>query len=547
MSPLASQKRLQIIHLIWVGLIISAIFAGALAGMSASSLVVCGAGAVLPGLIGAFLLSHGGLGNRNTEAFLIICWTLLAVIAVAVTGSISSPLTILFAIAPLLALNFFSEKMAVEATFFGVLAYFSMALMGMSGLLSVKTQPTLPFAMALVVSALVLTGLLVFTLLQRHAGARDMAMAGTGKQNGKASFVPHEEQTIVHLPPDLPEHSGVMLLDVAGHGRITRVVGDRLGLGGVYPGVVLSSLFGVDTSMDDLSTPSSKSVGPFVLANGRKVRAQIEAAGEHRRVLLVDISEMQSAIDEAKTGEANSLKGLRERTAFFASLGHELKTPLNAILGYADMMRAGIRGPMPDAYADYPDIIHESGQDLLLLVEDILDLAKADANKLRLEMEPVDLAASAKSVMRQLENQAERAGVDLQMNAEGEVWANADARAVRQIWQNLVSNAIKYSNRSGQVVLAVQVYEGMAQMSVTDFGVGMSEIDIKRILEPFAQGENARGRAGTGLGLAVVSSFAKLQGGDVSIRSRENEGTSVTVSLPLADPIDVLPLGDEAE
>ncbi len=530
-----------------------AVLAGALAGVPLSSLIVGGAGAILPGLIGVFLLGGDSLGNRNTEAFLIICWTLLAVIAVAVTGSVSSPLTILFAIAPLLALNFYSEKMAVEATFFGVLAYFGMAVMGIAGLLPSKTDTTLPLTTGLVLSGLALSGALVLTLLQRHAGALQMAVVGAKPKSAESEPVPvpqpepQEEQTIIHLPPDLPEYSGVMLLDVAGHGRITKVIGDRLGLGGVYPGVVLSSLFDAKTDMGPLTESGSIPFGSFSLANGRKVRIQIEAGRRHRRIMLVDVTDMQAAVDRAKASEAKSVSGLRERTAFFASLGHELKTPLNAILGYADMMRAGIRGPMPDAYADYPDIIHESGQDLLLLVDDILDLAKADSDKLRLDMEPIDLAASATSVMRQLENQADRAGVRLQLDSDVKVWANADARAVRQIWQNLVSNAIKYSDRSGTVVLATQEVDGMALMSVTDTGEGMSAVDVARIMEPFTQGENARGRAGTGLGLAVVNSFAGLHGGKVSIQSHQGEGTCISVSLPLADPGDVLPLDDAAQ
>lgn len=547
LSLLISQKRLQIIHLLWVGFMMVAIVAGAIARVPFSTLIVGGSAAALPGLIGIWILRQGNLGSRNGEALLVICWTLLAVIAVAITGAVSSPLTILFAVAPLIALNLLADKMAVEAAIFGALAYFCVAVMGVVGFFPTPVVEFLPFTVGVVISTLAISGMLIWVLIRYHQSAQSQPVRNAGDHNNRVVVEEPTPQTIVHLPPDIPEQSGVMLLDVAEHGRITRIVGDRMELGGVYPGTTLSSLFNVPTEVSDLTDAAVEPGDVFALANGRKVRVQIEAAGEHHRILLADVSDMQAALEEAQSGEAKSLNGLRERTAFFASLGHELKTPLNAILGYADMMRAGIRGPMPDAYVDYPDIIHESGQDLLLLVDDILDLAKADADKLRLEMEPIDLAASAQSVMRQLENQADRAGIRLHLDPTEKVWANADARAVRQIWQNLVSNAIKYSDRSGTVILRAQTVDGMAEIAVEDTGEGMSERDIARILEPFTQGENSRGHAGTGLGLAVVHSFARLHGGDVSVVSREGEGTRVCVSLPLADPDDVLPMEDAAQ
>jgi cell cycle sensor histidine kinase DivJ len=202
---------------------------------------------------------------------------------------------------------------------------------------------------------------------------------------------------------------------------------------------------------------------------------------------------------------------------------------------------------MPEPYADYPEIIHESGQDLLLLVDDILDLAKAEADRQRLEPEPVDLTASAQSILRQLDNQAERAGVKLKLKASGEVWAEADARAVRQIWQNLVSNAIKYSSSGGTVTLDARDEGNATVLSGTDKGAGMSAEDVRRVLEPFSQGSNSKGRQGTGLGLAVVHSFAQLHGGQVVIDCAPGKGTKVEVSLPRANPADIQPLEDAAE
>jgi len=133
------------------------------------------------------------------------------------------------------------------------------------------------------------------------------------------------------------------------------------------------------------------------------------------------------------------------------------------------------------------------------------------------------------------------------MKSDSEVWAEADARAVRQIWQNLVSNAIKYSERGGTVTLDAFEAGGAAVISVIDRGAGMTEDDLKKVTEPFAQGGNSRGRAGTGLGLAVVRSFAELHGGLLNLTSRPGKGTRAEVTLPLADPADIAPLEDAAQ
>jgi cell cycle sensor histidine kinase DivJ len=233
---------------------------------------------------------------------------------------------------------------------------------------------------------------------------------------------------------------------------------------------------------------------------------------------------------------------LEERSGFFSGYGHDLKTPLNAILGFSEMMSSEIRGPLSDDYKDYAGLINESGQDLMLLVEDILDLAKAEANAHRLDFEPVDLGASGKSVLAQMRAQADRASVKLKIRTYGEPWAHADARAVRQIWQNLVSNAIKYSDADGTVSLIASVRQGKAVLGVKDTGAGMDEADLARISEPFAQGANAKGRAGTGPGLAVVKRFTDLQNGKVVINTALGKGTQVEVILPLANPDDLVPL-----
>ncbi|MEO1538710.1 MAG: HAMP domain-containing sensor histidine kinase [Pseudomonadota bacterium] len=228
---------------------------------------------------------------------------------------------------------------------------------------------------------------------------------------------------------------------------------------------------------------------------------------------------------------------LRERTNFFAGLGHDLKSPLNAVIGFAEIMEAEIRGPLPEVYQDYPGLIKESGETLLRLVEDMLAYAKSEAGTYELDLAPMDVAASGESVLRQSQAVADKAEVLLKLAMHGEVIAMADADAVRRIWDNLVSNAIKYSSPGDTVTLSASARGNQTRLQVTDTGAGMNADDLARIARPFAQGRNSKGRAGTGLGLAMVQRLAEMQGGQVEIRTAPGAGTTVIVTLPahLAD------------
>ena len=226
---------------------------------------------------------------------------------------------------------------------------------------------------------------------------------------------------------------------------------------------------------------------------------------------------------------------LRERTDFFAGLGHDLKSPLNAVIGFADMMDQELSGPMPEPYREYPGLIKESGETLLRFVEDMLGYARSEAGTYELDLALIDVAASGEAVLRQSEAAATTAGVSLVMETRGEVLAMADAAAVRRMWDNLVSNAIKYSARNGKVTLSAREDADAVIIEVSDDGAGMDAEDLAAIARPFEQGRNARGRAGTGLGLAMVKRLAEMHRGQVRIETAKGNGTTVSVRL-LAPP-----------
>lgn len=538
MLPQKQRQRLRFVHLGWLAMV-AAVAVSILVSREREVLSFAWLGlAALPGLTGWLLLGNDRTLNEFAPSFLVITWTVFASFVLALSGAALSPLTVLFVIAPLVALNLGKLDMAAEGAFFGAGAYFVALVLSEIGILP-KGEAIPGFAAVaelLAFSALVICGLLIWYV----ARAQETLRAAVNQVPPVA--VSHPARSTIPMPAQ----SGVLLLDVTLDGMIRGADGDRMGLPGVGVGTWLRDILAEAATPRDLQSRVAVT-GEVELANGRPVTfcSTPHETGTH--IVLVDRSGPAGQIARAAEAEAKAEAAVKQRTAFFASLGHDLKTPLNAIIGYADMMRHGVRGPLPEAYQDYPAIIHDSGQELLLMVEDMLDLARADADRQRLEPEPVDLCASAQSVIRQLENQAERAGVKLRLKATGEVWAQADARAVRQIWQNLVSNAIKYSDRASTVVLDAETEANVAILSVTDKGAGMSEEDVQRAMEPFAQGGNARGVKGTGLGLAVVKRFAELHGGQVEIRSQLGKGTRVTVTLPRANDADIAPLEDAAQ
>ncbi len=304
----------------------------------------------------------------------------------------------------------------------------------------------------------------------------------------------------------------ILVLSVSDLGRVRSVWGKREYLKGVKEGAILEQIL----------PPAAQTLSIEGGTSTLTVTRYPSTSGEW--VVLVPAS------------QSSALPGdeVLERTNFFAGLGHDLKSPLNAVIGFADIMDAEIRGPMPDAYKDYPSLIRESGETLLRLVEDILGYAKSEAGTYELDLAPMDIAASGESVMRQSQAMAEKAGVALKMQSDREVLALSDAGAVRRIWDNLVSNAIKYSASGDTVTLSAKLRDGFAVLQVSDTGAGMDADDLARIAKPFAQGRNAKGRAGTGLGLALVHSLAELHGGQVKIATALGQGTTVTVLLPAA-------------
>ncbi len=247
-----------------------------------------------------------------------------------------------------------------------------------------------------------------------------------------------------------------------------------------------------------------------------------------------DVTARKAAEIEIEKARETAESANRTKSRFLATMSHELRTPLNAIIGFSDMIRSELFGELPARYKEYTELIHESGTLLLDLINDILDMSKIEAGRFDLSMESANVADITASCGRLMSNKAERSGLELAIETDSQATAEVDKRAVKQILLNLLSNAIKFTPRGGKVTLSARDYGQHVALIVADTGVGIPAKDLPRLGQPFEQAsqEANLSKTGTGLGLALVRSLASLHGGDMAIRSREKQGTTVTVLLP---------------
>jgi two-component system, cell cycle sensor histidine kinase DivJ len=226
------------------------------------------------------------------------------------------------------------------------------------------------------------------------------------------------------------------------------------------------------------------------------------------------------------------------KTRFLATMSHELRTPLNAIIGFSEMIVQGDLLMLDAARRkDYAQLINDSGQHLLSVVNGILDMSKMESGNFEIAPEPFAPRAALINCCNLLALKARENGIELATDAPFDLPViTGDPRAFKQIVINLVSNAVKFTERGGKVTVAANVEGPRFVLRVSDNGVGIAPDDLKRIGDPFFQAGKTyqRRHEGTGLGLSIVKSLVGLHGGDISVHSKIGEGTVVTVALPLS-------------
>jgi len=237
---------------------------------------------------------------------------------------------------------------------------------------------------------------------------------------------------------------------------------------------------------------------------------------------------------EAHEERQKAEEASRAKSTFLANMSHELRTPLNAVIGFSEIMAKELFGPIGnDQYKQYSTDIFDSGNHLLELINDILDMAKIEAGKLTLSPRPLDPSVAIEQAVRLTKRKAEEKGLSIVVDAEELPEIEADHRAVKQILLNLLSNAVKFTDQ-GAIMVHARASAQALTLRVVDTGCGIPPEHLPRLARPFEQveAELTRNNHGTGLGLALTKSLAEMHGGKLSIQSEVGRGTIVTIMLP---------------
>ncbi|WP_273788415.1 sensor histidine kinase [Bartonella grahamii] len=281
-----------------------------------------------------------------------------------------------------------------------------------------------------------------------------------------------------------------------------------------------------------------------------ELKQQQEKFEDSERRLFSFIQELKRARGSAQQRASEveklnkSLKAEKERaesankakSEFLANMSHELRTPLNAILGFSDIMLQSTFGPLgSQRYKEYMHDIYNSGTHLLTLINDILDMSKIEAGRFSLDCKNTDLEPIISEAVRTLTPQAQEKNIVVTTNITPELHAEVDGRAMKQIFLNLISNAVKFTPSGGNIDVCAFKKKNNLIFKITDTGVGIPQSAIKKLGQPFEQVENqlTKSHTGSGLGLAISRSLLELHKGKLEITSKEMKGTTVTIIMPI--------------
>lgn len=259
-----------------------------------------------------------------------------------------------------------------------------------------------------------------------------------------------------------------------------------------------------------------------------------DEAGAPQRMLglCVDVTEMKEMSQQAADAVAANVA----KSTFLATMSHELRTPLNSIIGFTSLLLDGLSGELNEEQARQMTIVRRSGQQLLDLISEVLDIAKVESGKLTMELVPVQLRSLLLAEQEVLRPIAEERGLTLESpECEEGILVRADFKRLSQVIRNLLSNAAKYTD-VGQIRARASKQGSSVRIEIQDSGIGIAENEITRIFAPFRRSADPRSaaRVGTGLGLSISRSLVLAMGGDIGVHSVPGEGSTFTVTLPLA-------------
>jgi cell cycle sensor histidine kinase DivJ len=493
------------------------------------------------GVLGAFLAE---IGEGAGAVLAILAWAVAGASACLLTGGTGGPLAA-WCLAPLAAGAAFGRPRLLALGAAAGLAAAAVAALGT--VFALLPMPPAPLSSWLSLLALGTTGL----------GFAASLVAMQGKARGEDARAREAELAL----REALDHQPQLLMALYPGGRILEAFGEApIGLSTTeLPMRNLAELVapddrpGVDAALLRAVAEGSAEVA-FVPAHDLRGWCELTVRRMSATRLVAALRDARAQRSREAELEQARLKAEQQnagKSRFLANMSHELRTPLNAIMGFSDIMRQRLFGPMSERYAEYADLIHESGSHLLELINDVLDMSKIEAERFELAREEFDARDAVAAVLRLMRGQADQAGITLRGDLAREpLEAEADRRAVKQIAFNLVSNALKFTPKGGAVTVSAQAAEGgMLEIVVADTGVGIAPEDLARLGRPFEQaGDAEQKQAGSGLGLSLVRAFARLHGGEMVAESTLGEGTTITVRMPvLVPPAEQPVLGRAAE
>ena len=488
---------------------------------------------VLALLIGAAPGVSAILLNRNDSparrAGLLGLWGGCAVAASLVVGGLSGPLAV-WCLAPAAAAAVFGgSSLLAEGAALSLVAAAMTALVGLAGLAPHAPEGPLSFWTGLIGVLTTGLGLAAGLLMARRRAGRLQAQRKAA-ESGLERLLSEQPHLVLALDVGgrvasafgyAPE--GVDAASLAGRAVAEMAVQrDQSALSAAFASAVISG------ASSCIFAPADAPDRTCVLDLRRSADGRVAGVLRDATISAAREAELVAAREAAENLNAG-------KSRFVANMSHELRTPLNAIMGFSDVMRSKLFGELPPKYGEYAEMIHDAGEHLLDLINDVLDISKIEAERYELHREPIDAREAVSSALRLTRLQADRNGISLRgLLPSGSLDGDADPRAIKQIVLNLISNALKFTPRGGSVTVAAHGYGEDLEIVVSDTGVGIAEADLQRIGRPYEQvGDVAQKTRGTGLGLSLVRSLTELHGGAMSIESRLGEGTSVRVRMPV--------------
>jgi two-component system, cell cycle sensor histidine kinase PleC len=283
-----------------------------------------------------------------------------------------------------------------------------------------------------------------------------------------------------------------------------------------------------------------------LLESERQLKATIEDLRSSQQALEAQKTQLSELAEKYAEEKTRALEASQAKSEFLANMSHELRTPLNAIIGFSEIMESGMLGPLGDKYHEYCRDIRDSGRYLLDVINDILDMSKIEAGRIRLDLEDTDLDRILADALRIISTRAQEKKLVVNTEVTPGIRLRVDRRAVKQILLNLLSNAVKFTPDSGRVTVRARATGETVMIAIEDTGIGIPPNALKNLGRPFEQVESqfTKSHQGSGLGLAIAKSLVELHGGAMRIRSAPGVGTIVGVRLPRdGKPLDTEEIG----